>query len=88
MKPRYFSLIPFDIHKIIMTINDFIRTVKFIIENTRQLIISCLHSCMTLINSETGTNKTEKKTMRFALLILRIFCIAQIAGWSLTGRVQ
>jgi len=24
----------------------------------------------------------------FALLISRIFCAAQIAGWSLTGRVQ
>lgn len=44
---------------------------------------------MTVINSETRTNKIEeKRNYAFRAVDLANFCIAQIAGWSLTGRVQ
>lgn len=39
-------------------------------------------------NQYKWTEKKKKECAFFALLISRIFYVAQIAGWSLTGRVQ
>jgi len=41
-----------------------------------------------ILKPEHVNGKKRKLCAFFALLISRIFCVAQIAGWSLTGRVQ